>query len=341
VITGVTLPTTLTTAVTLSHAATLENGAGTTGDISTVRTTFSLSNVATLATSGVIKIDNEYITYTTKSGSANGTLTAAARGWDGSFTDTTAATHTHGDSVYPNKYLATFGSTLQTLSLGDGPSHANYGKFAVRYGNARTVIELDTSYTASNLQTAINNISGVTAGLTVKNKLYAFNNTGTDPITFEKLYGGTNLPDFLNLSELGSIYVSTPNKTPNLDGYSSITEVYEDTLTVSGPVTSVSTGDLLVDGVAENVQSTLSSYTRFGSGLIGSRINTIRDGLAEVAKDMEVFDDRMVVKETELILEFAKLESALGSMQTQTQFLNAQLDALQNTMKTITGKRKK
>ena len=164
---------------------------------------------------------------------------------------------------------------------------------------------------------------------------------GTDPITFEKLYGGTNLPDFLSLSELGSIYVSTPNKTPDLDGYSSITEVYEDTLTVSGPVTSVATGDLLVDGVAENVQSTLSSYTRFGSGLIGSRIETIRDGLKEVSNDMEVFDDRIVVKETELILEFAKLESALGSMQTQSLFLNAQLDALQNTMKTIAGTRRR
>ena len=56
---------------------------------------------------------------------------------------------------------------------------------------------------------------------------------------------------------------------------------------------------------------------------------------------MEVFDDRIVVKETELILEFAKLESALGSMQTQTQFLNAQLDVLQNTMKTITGTRRR
>ena len=138
--------------------------------------------MAALATSGVIKIDNEYITYTGKSGS---TLTGGTRGWDGSFTDTAPATHTHGDSIYPNKYLATFGSTLKTLSLGDDPSHANYGKFAVRYGNARTIIELDTSYTASNLQSDINSISGVTAGLTVTNKLYAFNNTGTDPITFE------------------------------------------------------------------------------------------------------------------------------------------------------------
>jgi len=341
VITGVTLPTNLTTAITLSHAATLENGAGTTGDISASRTTFSLSNVATLATSGVIKIDSEYITYTGKSGTTNGTLTGGTRAWDGSFASTAAATHTHADSIYANKHLATFGSTLQTLSLGDDPTHANYAKFAVRYGNARTIIELDTSYTATNLKTAINNISGVTAGLTATNKLYAFNNVGTDPITFEKLYGGTNLPDFLSLSELGSIYVSTPNKTPDLDGYSSITEVYEDTLTVSGPVTSVATGDLLVDGVAENVQSTLSSYTRFGSGLIGSRIGTIRDGLAEVANDMEVFDDRLVVKETELILEFAKLESALGSMQTQTQFLTLQLDSLQNTMKTISGRRSK
>jgi len=56
---------------------------------------------------------------------------------------------------------------------------------------------------------------------------------------------------------------------------------------------------------------------------------------------MEVFDDRLVVKETELILEFAKLESALGSMQTQTQFLTLQLDSLQNTMKTISGRRSK
>ena len=55
----------------------------------------------------------------------------------------------------------------------------------------------------------------------------------------------------------------------------------------------------------------------------------------------EVFDDRIVVKETELILEFAKLESALGSMQTQTMFMTAQLDALQNTMKTIAGTRRK
>jgi len=99
----------------------------------------------------------------------------------------------------------------------------------------------------------------------------------------------------------------------------------------------VATGDLLVDGVAENVQNMLASYTRFGSGLINSRVQTIRAGLKEVAKDMEVFDDRMVVKETELIMEFAKLESALGTMQTQTQFLRVQLDSLQNTMKTITG----
>lgn len=345
VITGVTLPTTLTTAITLNHAATLENGAGTTGDISTSRTTFSLSATETLATSGIIKIDSEYVKYVSKNNS-NDTIDVSAtsnRGWDGSFASTAAATHTHADSIYANKHLATFGSTLQTLSLGDDPTHANYGKFAVRYGNARTIIELDTSsdYTATHLKTAINNISGVTAGLTAKNKLYAFNNVGTDPITFEKLYGGTNLPDFLSLSELGSIYVSTPNKTPDLDGYSSITEVYEDTLTVSGPVTSVATGDLLVDGVAENVQSTLSSYTRFGSGLIGSRIETIRDGLKEVSNDMEVFDDRIVVKETELILEFAKLESALGSMQTQSLFLNAQLDALQSTMKTIAGTRRR
>ena len=336
VITGVTLPTTLTSATTLSHAATVDGGV--TGRLSNSETTFSLAAATTLATSGIIKIDSEYISYTSKS---SNNLTGGTRGKDGSFASTAPATHTHGAAVYANKHLATFGSTLKTLSLGDDPTHANYAKFAVRYGNARTIIELDTtsSNTLGELSSRINNISGITASVTATNKLYAFNNTGTEPVTFEKLYGGTNLPDFLSLSELGSVYVSTPNKTPDLDGYSRITEVYEDTLTVAGAVTSLSTGDLLVDGVAENVQSTLSSYTRFGSGLISSRIRTIRDGLADVAQDMEVFDDRMVVKETELILEFAKLESALGSMQTQTQFLNAQLDALQSTMKTITSRR--
>ena len=63
--------------------------------------------------------------------------------------------------------------------------------------------------------------------------------------------------------------------------------------------------------------------------------------MKEVSNDMEVFDDRIVVKETELILEFAKLESALGSMQTQSLFLNAQLDALQTTMKTKAGTRRR
>ena len=303
-----------------------------TGRIDDDATTFSLVSTSTLAASGIIKIGSEYIAYTGKSGN---NLTGGIRGVHSS----TAATQTHGDSVFGNKHLTTFSSSVQALSLGDDPTHANYAKFAVRYGNARTIISLDTtsSATRAELATAINNISGITAALTSTYKLYAFNNVGTDPITFETLYGGTNLPDFLSLSELGSIYVSTPNITPNLDGYSSITEVYEDTITVSGPVTSVATGDLLVDGVAENVQNMLASYTRFGSGLINSRVQTIRAGLKEVAKDMEVFDDRMVVKETELIMEFAKLESALGTMQTQTQFLRVQLDSLQNTMKTITG----
>ena len=308
-----------------------------TGRIDDDATTFSLVSTSTLAASGIIKIGSEYIAYTGKSGN---NLTGGIRGVDGIFDTSVAATQTHGASVYGNKYLTTFSSSVQALSLGDDPTHANYAKFAVRYGNARTIISLDTadtSYTATELKNAINNISGITAGLTSTNKLYAFNNVGTDPITFETLYRGTNLPDFLSLSELGSIYVSTPNITPNLDGYSSITEVYEDTITVSGPVTSVATGDLLVDGVAENVQNMLASYTRFGSGLINSRVQTIRAGLKDVAKDMEVFDDRMVVRETELIMEFAKLESALGTMQTQTQFLRVQLDSLQNTMKTITG----
>ena len=56
---------------------------------------------------------------------------------------------------------------------------------------------------------------------------------------------------------------------------------------------------------------------------------------------METFDDKIVVKETKLLQEFGALEAALGETQIQSQYLTAQLAALQSTAQAMASRKRK
>ena len=56
---------------------------------------------------------------------------------------------------------------------------------------------------------------------------------------------------------------------------------------------------------------------------------------------METFDDRIKEKEIKLLREFGALEAALGETQIQSQYLTAQLSALQSTAQAMASRKRK
>ncbi len=255
------------------------------------------------------------------------------------------------------------------LNLGTG---SDKGKFEVHVGDV--VHEVDFfggSYTVgatktlSNLATRINSVAGVDAvyvsgsGSNGYIRVKPDADAGVDgvnsdtPITITGKYtNGSNYginffsptnrnEDLIKFSGIAEVTLDTPANVPNLTGFNSIKAVYNDTMLVQGSLPTLTTGDLLVEGVAESTENTLAAYTRLSTGIIGKRLNNIVSQAKRVYEDMDTFDDKIRQKELKLLREYGSLEAALGETQIQSQYLTAQLGALQSTAQSIASKRRK
>ncbi|MEE2908946.1 MAG: flagellar filament capping protein FliD, partial [Candidatus Poribacteria bacterium] len=278
-------------------------------------------------------------------------------------------------SDYTNSTLfVTGGSTSQAgitaasslfnagLNLGTG---SNKGKFEVHVGDAVNEVDLfGGSYTVgatislSTLASRINSVSGVSASVTDSNYIrveadssVAGVNSDTPIVITGKytsasnyginLFSPTNRnEDLIKFSGIAEVTLNTPANVPNLTGFNTIKAAYNDTMLVQGSLPTMTTGDLLVEGVAESTENTLAAYTRLSTGIIGKRLQNIVSQAKRVYEDMDTFDDKIRQKELKLLREYGSLEAALGETQVQSQYLTAQLANLQSTAQSI-SKRKK
>ena len=155
------------------------------------------------------------------------------------------------------------------------------------------------------------------------------------------LFSPTNRnEDLIKFSGIAEVTLNTPANVPNLTGFNTIKAAYNDTMLVQGSLPTLTTGDLLVEGVAESTENTLAAYTRLSTGIIGKRLQNIVSQAKRVYEDMDTFDDKIRQKELKLLREYGSLEAALGETQVQSQYLTAQLANLQSTAQSI-SKRKK
>ncbi|MAJ72366.1 hypothetical protein CMK13_05125, partial [Candidatus Poribacteria bacterium] len=248
------------------------------------------------------------------------------------------------------------------LNLGTG---SDKGKFLVHVGNDVNEVDLfggsysvGSTISLSTLATRIDNVSGVSASVTDTNYIrveadssVSGVNSDTPIVITGKYTSGSNYginlfsptnrnEDLIKFSGIAEVTLNTPANVPNLTGFNTIKAAYNDTMLVQGSLPTLTTGDLLVEGVAESTENTLAAYTRLSTGIIGKRLQNIVSQAKRVYEDMDTFDDKIREKELKLLREYGSLEAALGETQVQSQYLTAQLANLQSTAQSI-SKRKK
>ena len=163
-----------------------------------------------------------------------------------------------------------------------------------------------------------------------KSRLTVLENTtgASQTVTINRIDPSTN-----------QVFVDTAGRTPDLTGYDVITAVFNDVLTLEGRPVSLGASEIAIQGVGEKIQGLLEGFTQLSTGILDGRRGTIGSQLLEVQADLQKFDQRLEDREGELIREFATLEIALGQIQIQSQFLTAQLAALQNVLTGFRGRR--
>jgi flagellar hook-associated protein 2 len=67
------------------------------------------------------------------------------------------------------------------------------------------------------------------------------------------------------------------------------------------------------------------------TGSITTRINNEQDSIRDYTKQIADFEDRMTLRQQTLQTQYAALETALGSLQSQSQWLTGQLASLPST----------
>ena len=67
------------------------------------------------------------------------------------------------------------------------------------------------------------------------------------------------------------------------------------------------------------------------TGSITTRINNEQDSIRDYTKQIADFEDRMTLRQQTLQTQYAALETALGSLQSQSQWLTGQLASLPTT----------
>ncbi|MDP6746032.1 MAG: flagellar filament capping protein FliD, partial [Candidatus Poribacteria bacterium] len=256
-----------------------------------------------------------------------------------------------------NVGLGSGSANLSTLGTND---HADRGKFEVHVGDIQHDVDtfggnFSTSagtYTVSttSLASLINSVSGVSATTegTNNNYIYIESDDDNTPINIVgktngiQLFSATNRDeDLIKFKGIAEVTLDTPANVPNLTGFNTIKAAYNDTMTVQGMLPTLTTGDLLVEGIAESTENVMAAYTKLSTGIIGNRLKNIQRQTRAVKEDMETFDDKIVVKETKLLREFGALEAALGETQIQSQYLTAQLASLQSTAQAMASRKRK
>jgi len=154
---------------------------------------------------------------------------------------------------------------------------------------------------------------------------------GKDKVTV-KGSGFVNTVRILSVdTDNNEITVSTPNGSPDISLANTISEIV-DTLKVRGQMNSIELdSEITVEGIGERIEELLGSYTKLLTGLIDTRISSIDSRIEDLNEDIEEIEQKLSAKEDELIREFAQLETALGTIQMQSQFLTQQIQFLQNS----------
>jgi len=81
-------------------------------------------------------------------------------------------------------------------------------------------------------------------------------------------------------------------------------------------------------GIARQFKDSLMEWTRSGSGILAAKIEGYDSQIAFVKKQMESMEARLTLKEEQLKKQFAAMETALASLQSQQSWLMSQISSL-------------
>jgi len=95
----------------------------------------------------------------------------------------------------------------------------------------------------------------------------------------------------------------------------------------------------LAKGVASKMNVLLTSLTKSQSGLLDSRISSYQGQVDNLADRIAEFDERLVLRRKRLLLQFQRMESVLGQLAAQGDYIASQVSSLNANWAQIAGNR--
>jgi flagellar hook-associated protein 2 len=90
-------------------------------------------------------------------------------------------------------------------------------------------------------------------------------------------------------------------------------------------------------GMGFRLNELLDSYNE-DDGLVGGRVGSLQDQIDLLADQIDSMEERIAKRQETLTAQFLAMESAMGALQSQSAFLTAQLDGLDNLNQAIAAK---
>jgi flagellar hook-associated protein 2 len=90
-------------------------------------------------------------------------------------------------------------------------------------------------------------------------------------------------------------------------------------------------------GFASMMEETLDYITKTGDGVIARKTGGLQGQIDNITRQIKEFDERLALRRESLVKKWAELEMILGELQTEQQFLTAQLENITANFAQIMG----
>jgi flagellar hook-associated protein 2 len=98
---------------------------------------------------------------------------------------------------------------------------------------------------------------------------------------------------------------------------------------VRGLFTGRGSGDDRVPGLAESMERAATAITRTGDGLVASQLESLQRSSESLTARIEAAEGRLELRYASLVQQYARMEEALSTIQSQSAWLSSQIQSLQ------------
>ncbi|MEE9441125.1 MAG: flagellar filament capping protein FliD [candidate division Zixibacteria bacterium] len=95
----------------------------------------------------------------------------------------------------------------------------------------------------------------------------------------------------------------------------------------------------ITKGLASVLAEKLDNITKSGSGIIDTKTSSLEKQIENIDKQIKSLDERLAIRRESLVLEFIELEMVLSQLQTESAFLESQLEGIAANFAQMTGKK--